>query len=134
MTYITNNYITLLLLASLTVLLIANRRIKVDGLQSVRDTPDFEQLVTNIAYRGIRQKIWSYPDPENIIKMMTSEIEDKSKYEVVIDRKEAIDKALSIANKNDIILIAGKGRDNYMAIKDKYEPYCDLDVIEDYFK
>ena len=57
MTYITNNYITLLLLASLTVLLIANRRIKVDGLQSVRDTPDFEQLVTNIAYRGIRQKI-----------------------------------------------------------------------------
>ena len=35
MTYITNNYMTLLLLASLTVLLIANRKMKVDGLQYI---------------------------------------------------------------------------------------------------
>ncbi len=35
MTYITNNYITLLLLASLTVLLIANRKMKIDGLRYV---------------------------------------------------------------------------------------------------
>ncbi len=35
MTYITNNYITLLLLASLTVLLIANRKMKINGLQYI---------------------------------------------------------------------------------------------------
>ena len=35
MTYVTNNYMTLLLLASLTVLLIANRKMKVDGLQYI---------------------------------------------------------------------------------------------------
>ena len=35
MTYITNNYITLLLLAALMVLLTANRKMKVDGLQYI---------------------------------------------------------------------------------------------------
>lgn len=35
MTYITNNCITLLLLASLTVLLNANRKMKIDGLRYV---------------------------------------------------------------------------------------------------
>lgn len=34
-TYITNNYITLLLLSALAVLLIANRRVKIDGLQYI---------------------------------------------------------------------------------------------------
>ena len=35
MTYITNNYVTLLLLAALTILLIANRKMKISGLQYV---------------------------------------------------------------------------------------------------
>lgn len=54
-------------------------------------------------------------------------------YERIIDRKTAIHKALSIAQPHDIILIAGKGRDNYMAIGDKYLPYCDYDVIKAYY-
>lgn len=49
------------------------------------------------------------------------------------DRKEAIFKALSIARCNDIILIAGKGRDNYMAIEDKKIDYNDYDVIKSFF-
>ena len=59
---------------------------------------------------------------------------DKTNYEKVIDRKEAIFKALSIAREDDIVLVAGKGVDNYMAIGDQYLPYCDLEVIEEYFK
>lgn len=57
----------------------------------------------------------------------------KTNYERIIDRKEAIFKALSMAQENDIVLIAGKGTDNYMAIGDKYLPYCDLDVIKEYY-
>ena len=55
-------------------------------------------------------------------------------YERILDRKEAINKALSIAEKDDIILIAGKGSDTYMAIGNEYLPYSDLEVIEEYFK
>ena len=50
------------------------------------------------------------------------------------DRKEAINYALSIAHKNSVVLILGKGRDNYMAIKDKKIHYNDYDVICNYFK
>lgn len=55
-------------------------------------------------------------------------------YERIIDRKTAIFKALSIAREDDIVLIAGKGVDDYMAVGNKYLKYCDLDVIEEYFK
>ena len=48
-------------------------------------------------------------------------------------RKEAIFKALSIAESDDIVLIAGKGRDNYMAIEDKKIDYNDYDVIKSFF-
>ena len=74
-----------------------------------------------------------YEDVNSIIDDLVSD-SDKENYERIIDRKEAIDKALSIANKNDIILIAGKGRDNYMAIKDKYIDYNDYDVINNIFR
>ena len=52
----------------------------------------------------------------------------------IIDRKEAIYKAFSIAKKDDIILIAGKGRDDYMALGKEYVPYCDYDVVSASFK
>ena len=42
--------------------------------------------------------------------------------------------ALDIADKGSVVLILGKGRDEYMAIEDKKPYYCDYDVIERYFK
>lgn len=59
---------------------------------------------------------------------------DKTNYIRIEDRKEAIKYALDIAEKDDIVLIAGKGRDNYMAIEDKYLPYNDYDEIVKYFQ
>lgn len=73
-----------------------------------------------------------YEKVSDIISDLVSD-SDKTNYEIIIDRKEAINKALSMAKENDIVLIAGKGNDNYMAIEDKYLEYCDLDVIKDYF-
>ena len=52
---------------------------------------------------------------------------------MIVDRKEAIYKAFQLAKKDDIVLVAGKGIDNYMAIEDKYLPYSDLEVIKEYF-
>ena len=45
----------------------------------------------------------------------------KNNYEVILDRKEAIKKGIDIMEKNDILLILGKGHENYQIIgKTKY--------------
>ena len=74
-----------------------------------------------------------FEDPNQIIDDLVSG-SDKTNYERIIDRKKAIYKALDIAQEKDIVLIAGKGRDDYMAIDDKYLPYCDYDVIKGYYE
>lgn len=73
-----------------------------------------------------------YEDVKDIISDLVSE-SDKSNYEIIVNRKEAIYRAFDMANRGDIVLIAGKGIDNYMAIEDKYLPYSDLEVVEEYF-
>lgn len=82
--------------------------------------------------------IFTMDDPRN--EDVNSIIDDlvsgsnKTNYERIIDRKEAIYHAFDIAQKDDIVLIAGKGTDNYMALGDEYLPYSDLDVINEYFE
>ena len=72
-----------------------------------------------------------YESVEEIIDEMISTSPLKN-YIRIIDRQQAIIYALKNAKKNDIILIAGKGRDNYMAIKDKYISYSDYEVVKKY--
>ena len=55
-------------------------------------------------------------------------------YVEIKNRKKAIRYAIKRARKNDIILLLGKGTDNYMAIKNKKKNYNDLDVIKKYIK
>ena len=73
-----------------------------------------------------------YEDVNKIINDLVS-ASDRNNYERIIDRKEAIKKAFELAKKDDIVLITGKGRDNYMAIEDKYLPYNDYEIIKDMF-
>lgn len=71
-----------------------------------------------------------YEDPNDIIDQMVGDNKD---YTRIVDRAEAIKYAFSIASPGSVVLILGKGRDNYMAIEDKKLPYNDYDVIKDYF-
>lgn len=73
-----------------------------------------------------------YENPERIIKEMTQDIK-KNNYLKIVDRKKAIYKALTLAKDKDIVIILGKGRDNYMAIKDKKIKYSDYEVIKSFF-
>lgn len=81
--------------------------------------------------------IFTMDDPRfesasDIIDEMVSD--SREHYLKIIDRKEAIGRALSLATKGSIVLILGKGRDNYMAIGDQRIDYSDLEVIQNYFK
>jgi UDP-N-acetylmuramoyl-L-alanyl-D-glutamate--2,6-diaminopimelate ligase len=48
--------------------------------------------------------------------------------ESVVDRAAAIERAISIANKGDVVLIAGKGHEKYQQIGDRVLPFDDGEV------
>jgi UDP-N-acetylmuramoyl-L-alanyl-D-glutamate--2,6-diaminopimelate ligase len=52
-------------------------------------------------------------------------------YEVEPDRKKAIVRALATANKGDIVLVAGKGHEDYQIFKDRIIHFSDVEVIEE---
>src|SRR5437870_9581324 len=74
-------------------------------------------------------------DPDKII----AEIEKgfrSSRYEKIVDRTQAIGRAIALAQPRDIVLIAGKGHENYQEFADYTIPFDDIQVarraIEDH--
>jgi UDP-N-acetylmuramoyl-L-alanyl-D-glutamate--2,6-diaminopimelate ligase len=64
--------------------------------------------------------------PEDII----SHIEEgfkKDNYVTILDRGQAIKWAFKEANEGDVVLIVGKGHENYICVKDKKIPFNDCD-------
>ena len=93
---------------------------------------DIGKVVTELS----DEVIFTMDDPryekvEDIINDLTKEVK-KNNYISIKNRKKAIKFAINYANKDDIILILGKGTDNYMAIKNKYKKYNDLKIIKKY--
>lgn len=58
----------------------------------------------------------------------------KDNYEVILDRKEAINKGLKLLNKNDILLILGKGHEDYQIIGHEKYHLDDKEIVLDYLK
>jgi UDP-N-acetylmuramoyl-L-alanyl-D-glutamate--2,6-diaminopimelate ligase len=69
-------------------------------------------------------------EPEEIIKDIRRGIR-KNNYFILPDRKEAIKKSLSLAKAGDIVLIAGKGHENYQILKDKKIHFDDRRVVRE---
>jgi UDP-N-acetylmuramoyl-L-alanyl-D-glutamate--2,6-diaminopimelate ligase len=49
----------------------------------------------------------------------------------ILDRRQAINKALSLANENDLVIITGKGSEQKIAVKDGYIPWDDRKVVRE---
>ncbi|MBS0615743.1 MAG: UDP-N-acetylmuramoyl-L-alanyl-D-glutamate--2,6-diaminopimelate ligase [Verrucomicrobia bacterium] len=64
-------------------------------------------------------------DPDEIIRQVLTGITNRSQCLVEVDRRKAIAKAVSIAQKDDIILIAGKGHEKTQEFKDHSIPFDD---------
>ena len=74
-------------------------------------------------------------DPKAIREMIYKGIEDARggamKTTEVADRREAIEKALSIATKGDTVLITGMGHEVYRIINGEKKPWNDSDVVRE---
>ncbi len=67
---------------------------------------------------------------DDIISDIVSGIKTDN-YEIVKNRKDAIIKGVSYLDKNDILLILGKGHEDYQIIGNKKKHFSDLEVLKD---
>ncbi len=72
-----------------------------------------------------------FEDPDMIIEDILAGIQDKSNVIVEINRKEAIKKALQLYKKDTVILILGKGDEEYQIIYDKKLPFKDYNIVKE---
>lgn len=75
-------------------------------------------------------------DPEVILNAMESELTgvQRRKCLRITDRREAIKVACSLASAGDVILVAGKGHENYQEIKGVKHHFDDLEVLKETFE
>lgn len=70
--------------------------------------------------------------PEEIIEEIEKGIiKTKGKYEVIVDRKEAIKKAIQMMSKKDIVILAGKGHETYQEINGKKYPFDEREIVKE---
>lgn len=76
-----------------------------------------------------------FEEPQDIINDMLAglDAEDKKKTIAIVDRREAIRTACMFAEKGDVILVAGKGHENYQDIKGVKHHFDDKEVLKEVF-
>jgi UDP-N-acetylmuramyl-tripeptide synthetase len=74
-----------------------------------------------------------FEEPEEIIKDMLAGLndEDRKKTLSITDRREAIRTACMLAEPGDIILVAGKGHENYQDIKGVKHHFDDKEILKE---
>ena len=74
-------------------------------------------------------------DPQEIINDMLSGLTDEQRKKTIaiVDRKEAIRTACAFAQKGDVVVVAGKGHENYQEIQGVKHHFDDKEVINDIF-
>jgi len=71
-------------------------------------------------------------DPQKIVDHIEEGIKKtKGKYTVVVDRIQAIKEAIKMADKKDIILLAGKGHEPYQEINGVKHPFDERIIVND---
>ena len=75
-------------------------------------------------------------DPLQILKDMEAGVNvvARKKYISIADRREAIKTAVSLANKEDIVLVAGKGHEKYQEINKVKNDFDDKEVLREMFE
>lgn len=114
------------------------RKIVVFGCGGDRDTtkrPIMAQVV--VKYADMTVVTSDNPrteDAKKIINDILKGIPPNSKYTVIEKRDEAIGEALKMAKPDDLVIIAGKGHEDYQIIGNTRHYFSDSKVVETYLK
>ena len=69
-------------------------------------------------------------DPEKIVSEILKGTEKRDQIKIDIDRFKAINESIKFANKEDIVLIAGKGHEDYQILNDKVINFDDRKIAQ----
>jgi UDP-N-acetylmuramoyl-L-alanyl-D-glutamate--2,6-diaminopimelate ligase len=70
-------------------------------------------------------------DPQDIIAQIQKGF-TRGENKIIADRKAAIEYALNIAQEGNIVLIAGKGHEDYQIFRDRTVPFDEREIVKDY--
>ncbi|MDF7801327.1 UDP-N-acetylmuramoyl-L-alanyl-D-glutamate--2,6-diaminopimelate ligase [Pontiellaceae bacterium B1224] len=70
-------------------------------------------------------------EPEAIVADIVEGFEDPASFTVVLDRFDAIKKAVRMAKRKDVVLIAGKGHETYQEFKGTIVPFDDRETVRE---
>ena len=115
-----------------------NKKIVVTGNAGERDASK-RKYVGKLCSDNNDHVIFTYEDPRfedpyNVIKDLCELIKDKNNYETVIDRQEAIEKAINMADSKDLVMILGKGSEDWQEIKGEFIEFNDVEKASDAIK
>jgi len=74
-----------------------------------------------------------YENPKKILKDITCKLDNKN-YKIIVKRKKAIKRGIQMLTKNDILLLLGKGHEDYQVIKNKKRPFSDKNIVLKYIR
>lgn len=109
-----------------------NRSIVVIGSAGERDylkRPIMgETVLKNASYAIFTSEDPRSEDPKDIAEQLISSVKDTYiNYEIVLDRREAIEKAVNMAKDKDMVLILGKGCETYQKLKNETIYFSDVE-------
>ena len=71
-----------------------------------------------------------FENPEDIISQIVAGLPENTAFETIVSRRDAIAHAVKNAQKDDVILIAGKGHENYQVINGIKHPFDDREILK----
>jgi len=76
-----------------------------------------------------------FEEPQDILNDMLEGLdkEQKAKSLTIVDRREAIKTACVLAQKGDVVLVAGKGHENYQIVKGVKSHFDDREEVQNCF-
>jgi len=91
-------------------------------------------IMMNLATTNSKYVILTSDDlhNEDFSRIVSDTVEgiNKNNYEVIMDRGKAIEKAIGLLNNEDILLILGKGHEEFIILRDKKIPFNDKRHVE----
>jgi len=73
-------------------------------------------------------------NPMDIINDIAAGIDSGDKFKIIPDRKEAIIYAMDIAEPSDVILLAGKGHEDYINEKGSIRHFSERETVDEILK
>lgn len=103
------------------------------GLRDFKKRPLMGRISSRFADKIIlTEEDYRTEDPKKIAEDIARGIKDKKRYQIIINREEAIKKAIYQAKKNDLLLLTGKSHEKSLCRGNKEYPWDEFQTVEKY--